>query len=111
VDEVSHERRQAIILAAEPVILYDHVLALNIAGFAEAFRERGRMASGAIERSTSDKADHRQLPRLLRAYRERPHSRCAAEQRDDLAPSQLSEEHSVPSQAGVGLQDIDLAVD
>src|SRR4029077_19087457 len=85
VHEVSHERRQAIVLAAEPVILYDHVLALNVAGFAEAFRERGGMASGAIERSTGDKAAHRQLPRLLRPRRERPRSR-AAKKRHELAP-------------------------
>src|SRR5262245_10488972 len=66
-DEVTHERRQAIVLAAEPMVLNDSILAFNVAGFAEAFRERCRMASGAIERSTTDKADHRQLLRLLRA--------------------------------------------
>jgi hypothetical protein len=76
-DKVSHERRQAIVLAAEPMVLDGHVLALKVAEFAEAFRERGRMASGAIERSTTDKADHRQLLRLLRAERQWPRSRRA----------------------------------
>jgi hypothetical protein len=46
---------------------------------------------------------------LLRARRVRPHHRRAAEERDEIAPSQLIEEHSVPSQAGAGLQDIELA--
>src|SRR5262249_52815029 len=94
-DEVTHERRQAIVLAAEPMVLNDSVLAFNVAGFAEAFRERCRMASGAIERSTTDKADHRQLLRLLRTRRQR-RSRCrAAEQRDELAPLH----HSITSSA------------
>src|SRR5262249_32689572 len=91
--EVSHERRQAIVLAAEPMVLNDSVLAFNVAGFAEAFRERCGRASGAIERSTTDKADDRQLLRLLRARRERPRRR-AADQRDELASS-----HSMTSSA------------
>src|SRR5262245_57807304 len=86
-DEVTHERRQAIVLAAEPMVLNDSVLAFNVAGFTEAFRERCRMASGAIERSTTDKADHRQLLRLLRARRERPPSNRAAERGQQFPPS------------------------
>jgi hypothetical protein len=46
-----------------------------------------------------EKSDHRHR-RLLRTRRERPSSRCASEQRDDLAPSQLIEEHSVPANQG-----------
>ena len=84
-DEVGHERRQAIVLAAEPVVLDDHVLALNVAGFAEAFSERGRMSSGAIERPTADEAYHRHR-RLLCARRERPRSGRAAEDCDELPP-------------------------
>jgi hypothetical protein len=49
-DEVAHEGGQAIVLAAEPVVLNDHVLALDVTGFAEAFRERGCMARRTIER-------------------------------------------------------------
>ncbi len=40
-DEVGHQRRQAVVLAAEPVVLHRHVLALDVAGFAEAFAEGG----------------------------------------------------------------------
>ena len=39
--EFSHERRQAIELALQPVVLHRHVLALEVAGFVEALAERG----------------------------------------------------------------------
>src|SRR5262249_62022511 len=51
--------------------------------------------------------DPTHLVGLLRAYRERP-CRRAAEQRDELAPFQRIELHSVPASQG-GLQDIKLA--
>src|SRR5262245_48083841 len=84
-DEVGHERRQAVVLAAEPAVLDGHVLALYVAGFGEAFTERACMAGGAIERPTADKADHRHCL-LLRARREWPRRRCAADERHELAP-------------------------
>src|SRR5215831_20191632 len=68
--EVGHERRQAIVLAAEPMVFDEHVLALDVARFAKAFTKRGCMACGTIERSTAEKADHGHR-RLLRARRER----------------------------------------
>jgi hypothetical protein len=43
-DEISHQRRQAIVLAVQPVILDRHALALDIAGFGKAFAERGQIA-------------------------------------------------------------------
>src|SRR5262245_38492526 len=85
-DEVGHERRQAVVLAAEPAVLDGHVLALYVAGFGEAFTERACMAGGAIERPTADKADHRHR-RLLRARRERPRRGRAAECGQKLPPS------------------------
>src|SRR5262249_23287387 len=39
--KVSHERRQTIELALQPVVLHRHILALDVAGFAEAVAERG----------------------------------------------------------------------
>ena len=42
-DQVSHQRRQAIVLALQPVVLDRHVLALDVAGFAKAFAERGHI--------------------------------------------------------------------
>jgi len=40
-DEVGHERRQAIELALQPVVLHRYVLAFNVAGFVEALAEPG----------------------------------------------------------------------
>ena len=39
--EFSHERRKAIELALQPVVLHRYVLALDVAGFVEALAERG----------------------------------------------------------------------
>src|SRR5262249_48140896 len=61
-DEVGHERRQAVVSAAEPVVLDDHALALYVPGFAEAFAKRGCIACGTIDRSTADQADHWSRP-------------------------------------------------
>ena len=47
---------------------------------------------------------------LLRARRERPRRRRAAEKRDELASLQLIELHSASPPAKVGLQDIELAM-
>ena len=63
-DEVIHERRQAIVLALQPVVLDHHVLAFDVAGFVEAFAERGGIAGGVLGRSAVDEADDRR--RLLR---------------------------------------------
>jgi hypothetical protein len=43
-DQVSHQRRQAIVLALQPVVLDRHVLALDVADFAKALAERGHIA-------------------------------------------------------------------
>src|SRR2546430_6645438 len=49
-DEVGHQHRQPVVLTAEPVVLYRHVLAFDIAGFAEAFAEGGCPGSRRLER-------------------------------------------------------------
>src|SRR5262245_57404589 len=82
-------------MAVQPVVLDHHVLALDCAGFVEAFTERGGNARGGIGRPNGDEADDRHR-RLLRARRERPHCR-AAEQRDELAA--LHRCHSITSSA------------
>jgi hypothetical protein len=43
-DQVSHQRRQAIVLAVQPVVLDCHVLALDVAGFSKPLAERGHTA-------------------------------------------------------------------
>src|SRR5262249_30058913 len=63
-------------------------LALDAAGFVEAFMEGSDNARGRIARPLVDEADHRQR-RLLRARRERTR-RDTAEKRDELAPTHYS---------------------
>ena len=58
-NQIGHQRRQAIVLALQPVVLDRHVLAFDVAGFVEAFAERGRKARRGISRPVSDKPDHR----------------------------------------------------
>src|SRR5262249_27955315 len=91
-NEISHERRQAIVFALEPMVLHHHVPAVDVAGFDQASAERIGNARGAVSRPTADKADDRQC-RLLRPRRERPRRR-GAEQRDERAPP-----HSITSSA------------
>src|SRR6516164_6061871 len=92
-DEVGHERWQAIVLALQPMVLDRRVLALDVAGFVESFTERSDLAQRGVRRPAADEADDRQR-RLLRARRERPRCRRAAEERDELAAS-----HSITSSA------------
>jgi hypothetical protein len=49
-DQVSHQRRQAIVMALQPVVLDRHVLALDVAGFTEPPPERGHKARHRIDR-------------------------------------------------------------
>ena len=70
-----------------------HVLALDIAGFFQAQTERGQKVWVIAGRPAGEKPDHRHR-RLLRARRERPHRRRAAEQRDEVAAV-----HSITSSA------------
>ena len=93
-DEISHERRQTIVAALQPVVLDRHVLALEIAGFLEALTKRGTILRRAFRRAGVDYSHHRHS-RLLRTRRERP-ARYAAEERDELAPFQLIELHVLP---------------
>src|SRR5262245_48606463 len=80
-----------------PAIFDRDILALDIAGFIQALTERGR--EGHIARSCRavEKPDHRHR-RLLRARRERPRRRRAAEKRDELAAPHLGG-HSITSSA------------
>ena len=84
-DEIGHQRRQAIILALQPVVLDHHVLVLNVAGFVEAFAEGSARARGILGRPGTDEADDRHR-RLLRARCDRPRDGRATGKRDELAP-------------------------
>src|SRR5262249_9957535 len=76
--------RKAIVVAVGPAIFNRHVAALDISRRAEALAKGGQGARIGLRRCAVEKPDHRH--RLLRARRERPEQRRAAEQRDELAP-------------------------
>ena len=86
-DQVGHQRRQPIVFVPQPVVIDLYILAVDVAGFIQAFVERGDKARGTVGRPGADKRNNRQC-RLLRARCERPsrRRRRAAHQRDDLAP-------------------------
>ena len=77
-DEVGHQRRQAVVLATEPVVLHRHVLTFDVACFVEALTERGHLTLRGLGRPGIDES-HDQRRRLLRTRGERPRGRRAAE--------------------------------
>src|SRR5262245_21200941 len=83
-DEIIGECGQSIVLAIGPAVLDRRILALDIAGFAQAPTESGYAGGECYSRPAVEEPDHRHS-RLLRGRRDRPHYR-AAEQRDELAP-------------------------
>src|SRR5262249_46345856 len=79
--------------ALGPAVFDRHVPALDVTGIAEALAERGRLGSEPDRRFAIEEPDHLHR-RLLRARRKRPRGHCAAEERDEGAPS-----HSITSSA------------
>src|SRR5262249_18470375 len=82
-----------------PSILDRDSAAVDPAEFAQALHECSDPIAVERSRARAQVADRRQLRRLLRARREGPRSR-AADERDDVAPFQLIELHSVPASKG-----------
>ena len=91
-NQFGRQRRQPIGLTLGPAVFDRHVLALDIAGFLQALAECAQTVRDRVRRFAVEEPDHRHR-RLLRARRERPRGRRAAEQRDELAP--LSFDHLV----------------
>jgi len=81
-DQLGRQPRQSVVLAVRPPVFRRHVLALDVADFAQALPEREQTVcvKRGVSRSTAEEPDHRHR-RLLPARRERPSSRRAAEQR------------------------------
>ena len=92
-DQLGRHRRQAIVLTVHKTIFHGDVLPFDIAGVAERLEERRHIGHEGFPRTGVEEPDHRH-DRLLRACREWPRGGCAAEQRDELAPS-----HSITSSA------------
>src|SRR5262249_4487942 len=89
--QISDQRRQPMGLIFRRAVFDHDVLALDEACFLEALAERGDEMRGIGERCATEKSNHWQL---LRAHRQRPRGRRAAEQRDELAAL-----HSITSSA------------
>src|SRR5262249_1458313 len=87
------ERRQPIELSLGPAVFDRQILALNITDLLQALAKGPQAPCRPVRRLGIEMADHRHR-RLLRARRERPRGRCAAEQRDERAAI-----HSITSSA------------
>src|SRR6516165_10143426 len=92
--QIGGHRGKPIELALCPAIFDRHIAPFGIAVFAQSSPKHTQPGREHIARASIEEPDHRHR-RLLRACRERPSSRRAAEQRDELAPS----DHSITSSA------------
>src|SRR5262245_14274585 len=90
--QIGCEVGQYIVLVLRPAILDHDILALDVAGFANALPECGQIACTISKRRAAEESNHRHR-RLLRPRRKRP-CRRAADQRDELAAP-----HSITSSA------------
>src|SRR5262249_43381829 len=93
--QIGCEVGQSVDLVLRPAILDRHILALDVAGFTNALPECGQIAR-TIDRPRAAQETYHRHRRLLRARRERPRRRGAAEQRDERAAL-----HSITSSARV----------
>src|SRR5262249_32151296 len=91
--QIACEVGQSVDLVLRPAILDHDILALDVAGFANALPECGQIACTISKRRAAEESDHWHR-RLLRACRKRPRRRRAADQRDEFATS-----HSITSSA------------
>src|SRR5262249_22004296 len=85
-NEIRQQHWKSIVLILRPAVFDSHVLALDIAGFAQAPTERAQTAREHVRRFTAEVSDHGHRW-LLRTRRERPRSRRAAECSQQFPPS------------------------
>src|SRR5262249_54283591 len=93
--QLGHHRRQSIVLTLGEAIFDRYAATLDVPGFGQTLAKKSQDLRIRRSRASAEISDHRQL-RLLRARRERPRRRRAAEQRDELAAFHL---HSITSSA------------
>ena len=88
-NEVGCQFRQAIGVVMRPPEFDGHVLALDVAALAQSLAESSNSICERLWGAELEHANHRHR-RLLRACREGPRGRRAAEQRDQVAPPCMS---------------------
>src|SRR5262245_31210619 len=93
-NQFGRQLRQSIVLVLGEAVDDCYVLALHIADVFEAQAECAQTVRHRVRRSGIKEPNHRH-GRLLRAHRERPRGRRAAEQRYEVAPA----DHSITSSA------------
>src|SRR2546429_420600 len=76
---------ELFVLTLGPAECDVRILPLAVAGLGQTLAERSHSRCRLVGRPAADEPDHRHR-RLLRARRERPRGRCAAEERDERAP-------------------------
>src|SRR5262249_40068946 len=96
-NQIGRQRGQSVILAFCPAILDRGVLPFDVASFLQPLAKRGRVRCKLVWRRAVEEPDHRRR-RLLRARRERPSDRRAADERDEVAAFDLRV-HSITSSA------------
>ena len=99
IDQFAHQAWLPVVRAICPPIFDGHVLALDVASFLQALAERSHEIFCPRLGSAVEGPDRGQSL-LLRARRERPRCRRAAEQRDELAASDESC-HLIPQPEGL----------
>src|SRR5215467_15318271 len=108
-EEIGGQRHQAVILVFSVLVVDRDVAALDKAHAAKALAKRSLHLRGGRTRAAAQIPDHRHwLP--LRACRERPRRRRAAEQRDEVAPSHSITSSAMASSPGGKLRPNTLAV-
>src|SRR5262249_22509548 len=85
-DELGCELGEALAASLGPAIFDGDGASFDPAEFAQSLHKSSRQLALRGRRSRAQKSDGRQLPRLLRARRERPCYRRATKYRDEVAP-------------------------
>src|SRR5205807_594314 len=93
-DQLGGDFGEALAASLRPAILDRDIATFDPAKVAQPLHKSSGPLASARPRGRAQEPDGGQLSRLLRARRERPSSRRAAEQRDELAPI-----HSITSSA------------
>jgi hypothetical protein len=91
-NQIGRQRRQPVKLIVGPAIFDRYGLALDIAGIFEAPAKSAQTVREPVGRLAVEESDHRHRS-LLCACGHWPRGRRAAEQRDELAPS---DDHLIP---------------